>query len=398
MSTYFIKDYYWILEEGMDGVEIFNVTDSKKMVHLNKKEAFIFKKLVMGEKIEKFEKTEELENVISIIRENKMGIFSENYYFNGNYREGSFKKGVFDDNMSIQRVFIEIDSCCDLCNNCGRMLSAPCFSCHKTQNNMNKIDKREYYKLIDKIKEYNCRSVILHGGNILREMLTYELIKYLSQKDIVGNLVLHYNMLNVRDVSKIMEKNKEKIKFIVNFDILQKEAIEKVYNDILSLKEKYGINKDICAISLRVEKKLCIYIPKIKNKINDLGWLIENVSVYSDSKISENELKAIYQIPYHIYSINRAFKNRNLCMAGTLAIDTNMNMSSCPHLGVNFMNVKDMDKENSMSEFWKLTTSKIDNCKNCSKRNRCLDCRAIESKVTNNLYGKRECEYYINNK
>lgn len=50
----------------------------------------------------------------------------------------------------------------------------------------------------------------------------------------------------------------------------------------------------------------------------------------------------------------------------------------------------------TLKQWWLMSNEKVEKCQNCSKRSRCMECRAIEIKMTGDIKGKRQCEYFQN--
>ena len=398
MSNYFIKDFEWLVVSGLDGIELYNVNDGSKIIHLKKTEAALFEQILRGKAIEEFEK-EDLKDILKVIKDNKIGTFSDKFFINNEYKIGKDEIGYFDQQGALVHVYIEIPSKCELCKNCDKIITAPCYSCHKTKDSDISIEK--YCDIIDSIKEYNVRRVILHGANILKEDLTYGIINKLVENNIETHLILHNKMLKSDEKSKILEIVKSVpnnlVKLIVNFDIMSEKVIESLYADIKEVIEYYG--EDNIIVSLKIEKSLCSVIKDIKKNIYDLGGLIANVSVVSDEVITEEELEAIYRIDMYDYEGISIIKKYNRCMAGVVALDTELNVMSCPHMRDNIVQYKDgeLDKENKLKYLWTLTKDKVEQCKDCSMRYRCMECRAVEVNYTKKVNGKRECKYYIDN-
>jgi hypothetical protein len=50
-----------------------------------------------------------------------------------------------------------------------------------------------------------------------------------------------------------------------------------------------------------------------------------------------------------------------------------------------------MFEDESIYDYWDLPLSSIDNCRDCAFQLGCTDCRALEMRITGDLYGKQLC-------
>jgi sulfatase maturation enzyme AslB (radical SAM superfamily) len=87
----------------------------------------------------------------------------------------------------------------------------------------------------------------------------------------------------------------------------------------------------------------------------------------------------------------------NPCIHGKITIYENGNIGTCPLMRNNIIGnirkdrIYDILGDKKHCLYWDFTMENIVPCKECSSRYYCIDCRAIESTQTGNLYGKKYC-------
>lgn len=394
---YFIKDYYWLKEEGIDGVELYNVKNPALIIKLSRKEGDIFNKLLNGTPLESFQTSQEMEKLKKIITKNGIGHFEDKFYIENEYKVGrTGEMNIFEMSGQLYKTYIEIPSKCDKCNYCDKLISAPCLVCHQTKQHA-KIEVEKYKDLIIKIKQYGCIELILHGADILKENLTYSIIQIAEENNLKIKLVTHNKMIDENAIEQL--KGRTNVQLVINFDVLNEEEKDTLLYDIEKITKKLNIEMESTKISLRVSKKMCKNLEQIKKEIEDRGFYIINVSLVSDEIISEEEMHSIYEVKSFIYEVNKIIKKYNACLYGAIAFDTELNILPCPHMRDYILRTKDgtNNLEYSLLQLWTLTKDKIEHCKHCSKKHRCLDCRALEVNYKKQLLGKRECEYLKSN-
>ena len=88
------------------------------------------------------------------------------------------------------------------------------------------------------------------------------------------------------------------------------------------------------------------------------------------------------------------------CLHQTLAVSPDGQLLPCPHLRsetlgsiANSRTVDRVFESKSIDRYWNMDLSQVDSCRDCGFLCGCVDCRAVESQVAGDLYGKRFCPF-----
>jgi radical SAM protein with 4Fe4S-binding SPASM domain len=88
------------------------------------------------------------------------------------------------------------------------------------------------------------------------------------------------------------------------------------------------------------------------------------------------------------------------CLWGKIALAVNGDLLPCPYFKTDILgNMKDyacidriFENNNLIFKYWEqLPLSNIAHCKDCEFRYGCMDCRALETRLTGSLHGKKIC-------
>jgi radical SAM protein with 4Fe4S-binding SPASM domain len=106
-------------------------------------------------------------------------------------------------------------------------------------------------------------------------------------------------------------------------------------------------------------------------------------------------IKTPRRINAHIYY---HMKEHHPCLWGTISMSVTGDILPCPYLRKEILGnvgnsrwLEHIFENQSIYDYWDLSLSNIDRCRDCAFQLGCLDCRALEMHITGDLYGKQLC-------
>lgn len=254
----------------------------------------------------------------------------------------------------INRAFLEIsNSCTRDCWFCGGQRSLGCMGCNVWPQDGEMSTKR-WIELIDQLVDLGCKELFISGGDLTPWERTENVLDYAKTKAKIY-VKIHKDFL----------REMEGITPVIQLDIND----EPPETDGFFILTTEGFIPD----SL-LERSMVDYVSNFPSK----------------RKIPKTNL---YQF----------FHNSKLhpCLGGSITITCNGNVIPCPMLrekvigNVEKEELYDLfgEKKEEIEKYWNLTLDHVEKCKMCEFRYACTDCRALEKKLTGDLYGKKLCNY-----
>lgn len=399
-----LKNYFRLFEEcylvqGTNRGSIYNLLNGY-IYDLSNQEQMLLNLLETNQSIDEIINVHNIERsfiekTLSMIKEQDLG----NYFDKPVYIEKTIKYPQWQEFLFTKappvliKAFINLENKCDkMCSYCNyeNVRTYYCLSCHKDNDTSKGMNRKDIFKILQYLKRLNCYELYFTGGNIfLNYDRTIEILKYarnLGFKSI--NVIYGGNNLDARIIDGIEDLD---ICIIIQIYIDDKNRLYS--HNILNQLEKYK-NK--------LSNKILILLDNISLDEEDFKFIyrkISPVNIYVDQlynkEIGGDYFQNINQLG--LTSIEEfSFKKRyNLCLNGTLYISYDGKISPCP--GLREFIVGDINdfysifSEDGLYKYWNLNKDKIHKCSQCSHKYACNDCRAIEYKLTKDLYGLATC-------
>ena len=398
-KTYFKLNRWNILvtEKETRKAVIYNL-QTGDMIALDDDWREILEKLESGMAISDVENSKTEEIVKELIARN-MGNLYEKPVYEEKYRKGFLlpKMGYQSLPPTIDRCYIELPALCDLgCDICDFLKSLPCLCCtlKKPVEDVGHMIRVEFLKRVLELKPNN---IIFHGGNPLlcldelKELV--DLCRRNSSSTKVWVLV-HWKHLDSCDASYLSGIAGETLFYVVlPLEDLLHEDGERIRSLLSNLKNcSRGVK--LVILAKRRESEM---IKKILTEIKGLSPMGFHISYTLEEKdLEEFDNSSFLRITPELF-----WKNffHHPCLHGSLALTSEGKLLPCPRMENEVLaNIsKDMNGFNEIfrnhviDKYWDLNLGKIEHCKECAYRFGCYECRALELKVTGNLYGKKMC-------
>lgn len=314
---------------------------------------------------------------------------------------------------NISTVWLELRKACNLqCCHCY-------LDCNSSSDkDLNLLKLEEWMHIIDQLKKFNPKRIILIGGEPLLFSNIIELINYASKICSCSQLVLYSNLtlLNDKLIDCILKNN---VKVITSIYSNTSEIHDKITNRPGSFNLTVNNIKKLHSLGVYVQANISIMKYNYKNikDIKDFTYKLTNNKSKIDLIRDVGKSKE-YLIPYSLAEyfnkkktkpsfkgINkkefiRNFKG-NSCWNGKLNITCDGYITPCI-MGSNFMkkdfnlktqNLSSILKEYIIPSFWTLSKNYIDQCSKCEYRYVCKDCRPVCADKDNILAKDISCGY-----
>lgn len=393
MKKYMILNNTYSVENGKYDATIFNF-ETCSFFSINGERNKLFKKWIKGSPIEFDDLSEEGKNFYNFLLDNNIATFSDKFYINEQFNVGK-KLTLYNENVcKLSRIFIELG---EDNTSIKKNITSSCWLC-LSETPVKIYDPELYVKLIEKIAADGGDQIILYGGNVIAAPETEKLMQ--AADDSYIQLCINVNSKTLTD-EEIKRADDNNTIIVVTFDFSEKidfdffkSTFERIENIGAQAKYSFVISNDTVDEYRSFEAKA-----------EELGVDIVNVSMIVGSSITEDELSEICMPKNINFNEYKVYKSINPCMAGTLAIDHNMNIIPCPAMKQHPLGKVVFDDEvelvrdftaHHLSDFWLSQKKLISNCSECSRKHLCMDCRALElavDKNENGNYVKRECIY-----
>lgn len=264
----------------------------------------------------------------------------------------------------LNRAFLEInDSCSKDCSFCGTVhRSLGCMGCN-VWNEGRSLSTERWMDIVDQLADLGCKELFISGGD-----LTQEWDRTLRIIDHVRARMNVYVKIHNDFFHRVRKDIEERATPVIQLDINDKlPETDGVFLFTVSSAEAIPASLP--------EKSMIDYTSK------DFPY---------KRKIPKTNL---YQF-FH----NTKF---HPCLGGSITISVSGNVLPCPMMrdrvigNVEKKELYDLflEKKEEIEKYWNLTLDSVEKCKACEFRYACTDCRALEEKLTGDLYGKKLCNY-----
>ncbi len=396
-----LKDYFRLFEEcylvqGINKGSIYNLLNGH-IYDIDNQEQILLNLLEKNHSISEVINTHNIEKsfiqkTLDIIKKENLGnYFDKPIYIEKTVRYPFWREYLFaKEAPTLTGAFINIKNKCDkACEYCKHetIRKYSCLTCHKDNNISKKMDKKDVFKVLEYLKRMNCHEIYFTGGNIfLDNKRTIEILKYAKQlgfksiKVIYGGDKLDKNIIDILTDLKIS---------IITQIYLNKK--QDLYSrDILDQLEiyKYKLSKEILILldDFYLDEKDFKYLYK---KVLPVNIYLDKL--YNNRELEKNNKLSLTSIPK--FSLNKRY---NLCLYGKIYISYDGKIFPCPGLRDfkvgHISNFHAVFSEEGLYKYWNLNKDMIEKCSQCSHRYACNDCRSMEYKLTNDLYGLATCD------
>lgn len=383
--------------------------NEKKIYSIDKGSKELLSELNKGKKIStilaalKEEDKEGFSQYLQLLVDKNLGSFSDLWI-----KPEKLNKSLMS---KIDTVWLELRKGCNL-NCCHCYLD----SNPKRDKGLKLLSLREWLSIIEELKKYKPKRIILIGG----EPLLFEDIEKLIssiRNSLLSTEIILYSNLTLLTESTIKCLSENKVKVITSIYSSSAEVHDKITRSrgsfdktiaaIKKLKKSNVFPKANTVVMKYNEKE----VKSIKEYIYSLTGKNAKFDIIRDVGIAKKELiptqgkgeQEKKKLGFKGISKEEYIRNisGNSCWQGKLNISCDGYVSPCimgEGLIDKSFNVRNNTLEEILEEylkprFWSLTRDKLDTCRECEYRYVCKDCRPKEMK-DNNLYGKdKNCTY-----
>lgn len=310
-------------------------------------------------------------------------------------KSDSFFPDGKDDRVKLEKVWLELRKSCNMsCIHCYNS-SNP-----KAENKCQLMTKNKWFEIIEQLKEYNPKTVILIGGEPLMYDGVDEIIKYI-RKNIKNTVIVLYSNLTLltKEFICILKENDVKV-------------VTSIYGSTASIHDKIttvngSFNKTVKGIKLLKDNNISIKANVVLMSINEND--IENTKVLikeltgKDTKVDivrnvkpgleylQPQIAIKERVIRNVKSISNMTSDRylknmrgNFCWQGKINICYDGTVTPCIMFQGNkdVLSLKDETIEKVLSDniikkYWSMGKDKIAVCKDCEYRYFCPDCRPM---------------------
>jgi sulfatase maturation enzyme AslB (radical SAM superfamily) len=399
-ETYFLLNREVMLQKGKNNYAIYNLFTGD-MVSLNHDIGIILELTEKGRSLEEVSRQleKELESIFIILKsldDAQVGnfypskIYIEKYKLGSPYDAHSFTKPAF------HICFIELPSECSLdCPFCGYPTLFPCSTCTKVRGNAD-ISKVKLF--LHRVIQADCKNLIFHGGDplcCLDQLITA--VEYCRKLGFEGGISVITNGSQInRNTTELFSQYK--IQPIIPVFLTSCISQESYLTGFSNLSRQYGVPFTITTVYLEEEE---IDVLRLKEKIVEMKPDRNQIAVIYNKirDTGENTYTQLLKTPRRV-DANTYYhmKYHHPCLYSVISMSVTGDIFPCPYMKKEVLgNIQDsywlerMFENESIYDYWDLPLSSIDNCRNCAFQLGCLDCRAIEMWITDDLYGKQLC-------
>jgi len=276
-------------------------------------------------------------------------------------------------------AYIEITHQCDLdCRHCndGALQRCECLTCKRGNRDVCIVKDDFLCAIVKTLCEMECARIILRGGN-----------PFCAQEQIKKAVDAARNYdTSIAIISNFVDIDEPRMELIIKNNI---EMIVPVFEPTAS---EYDARVSRPGAYLKVMENMRRF------KANGGSLLRKHSEPYTNQTGAPEYLpnrEKMQIFPMQFKQVN------STCLYGSLAIRSNGLVVPCP--GLDSFVVGDLASENlsaiigekRLDKFWHATKEKVTQCNSCEFRYCCEDCRALESKLTSELYGMGSCSYNL---
>lgn len=336
---------------------------------------------------------------ISQLKAECLGDYDSSFIPKETYREGVIESGSLEQTV-LSNIYYELPSGCGYgCTHCEQLKVNSCLCC-KLTGVQQQADWGKITQAIIDTFQFVDSNVFLHGGNPLSEWdETKNLVALCStikRETQLVYLIAPYGDNDPLFKEKLSFLLKEGIVPIINIRVEEK-SIEVVLDKIIFLDQMTKLDQAQLIVNLLVD------YDQLENNLLEAFSGIEGITLTKSILLNDEESKFDNRKHYHQNSVNfKNYKNADLfhpCLKGTVAITSQMEILPCPSMKNEILasyskqNFKNIFQDYLLLDsYWKLPLKKLESCSKCEYNRFCLDCRAVETKETDELT-KYHCSY-----
>lgn len=387
--------------------------NSNRIFSINSEAKYYLDKLLKGNTIEDvlFEMNEDYKNkfiqYINLLIENNLGYYSKEKIFSGQYIK---EKQI---NKKLSTVWFELRKACNLkCCHCYMDSGS------NSDSTLNVLGIDEWKAVINQLKEFKPKNIILIGGEPLLFKDIIKLIEYIRSECTDSRIILYSNLtLLTEKLEECILNNEVKVSTsIYSHDAEihdkitgKKGSFDKTTSNLIRLR---NLNVDVKANSVIMKynhqqmSDIKDYIFKITGKygnmdvIRDIGSTKEGLL---PTEFSKKCSRVKNKADFKLINEGQFFRNYsgNSCWQGKINITSDGNISPCI-MGSSLLNKSYNVRTHTLEkiinnyitpEFWALSKDYVEVCKDCEYRYVCSDCRPMCIQDGNKYLKDRLCGY-----
>jgi len=403
---FFRLNHLSFLETGKDNNIIYNLQNQRVYI-LDKDCSRFIEHCEANKAIEEIEDyssmKESIDKFLKHLEEKELGSFYPNklHIEKFLYNVPLYLRGFNTPKPIYDKVFLDIGAKCNLdctfCNTDENITWLGCRSCINSKRNEDDYFEPDIQNLLEELRDYEVRQLIIRGGNPLLEYNKLENILKLAReitpqmKIIIvssGTGLEHEKVLDLLRINSntlanivLFGNSAEDYQMLFgNSRILhqQTELIDK----IKAKGFKYNITMLLNDNTLSERSDI---IKFVKDKWDMLPIMAE---VFDKKNGNQKPLSSIEDNTKMISSFKhfQEFHLRhqyNTCLIGSMEIAYNGEIHPCPMIKDTIGNLRDKPmgailSNEKLYNYWEKTKSKVEFCKDCSMRHICADCSAFE--------------------
>ena len=298
-----------------------------------------------------------------------------------------FKPGI-----TINKVTLSLGGDCKkncfFCND-EYYRASNCFGCYRNAVSL-KIDEEYLFKFIDRVNIIGYNIINMVGGDLFyNKNLLKRILENIGNNQHVINIFWGVNDIN-EEIFILLKK------YNVNLfvQIIDSELYSDKLNNLFQYIKRFKIKSS--AIIVSENRAIADQYDEIKAYYVDypISWHLNFIFKKKDSE----KFKDVFMETMPIQTSIREYlqkKMYNSCLYGSIVLNEDGSITTCPRmpqfkLGTVF-DISDAFKFENYEKYWRLTKEKISKCNDCKFRYVCNDCRFIQYKLTDDIYGNIEC-------
>ncbi|GGF65806.1 hypothetical protein GCM10010912_08570 [Paenibacillus albidus] len=301
-------------------------------------------------------------------------------------------------NLQLTTCYIELPSSCEMnCKTCHSLKLFSCLTCSCSTVTSTELDMEFYKELLSDVLKMSVQTLIFHGG----DPLTYgnsmlELLKYTRENanDNVS-IILKTNgrLMDIKTMNHF-------IKFKINPLFVLRYTKENEHPNSM-------LEKSSEIFRMFLDNNLEYSCNVVLDSPTQLESIIQELNGYNFSNIStsivldeQNNLQSYASVQFSDKLSYNFMLNKDLhpCLMGVISITADKKVIPCPSMIKHPL--LDLEKSHilelfeypeTLNEFWRFSLEKVEKCKLCKMKFSCVDCRAVEELLSNDLYKKEIC-------
>jgi radical SAM protein with 4Fe4S-binding SPASM domain len=347
--------------------------------------------------------TRSVERVLSDVADRGLGSFFERRVFVEKYKDGRWTTERFViPPLVISACYIELPSSCNLeCGFCTLPKISPCAMC--SDGVPGPVEIPPLRTFLRRLFHMKCEALVFHGGDPLFSLHEFlSMAEFCRAEGFRGAIYVTTN--GVRLDSKMIDTLAHYgIHPVIPVGAEGSNLIDK--GDLVRLSgllRKKGVDFSLTVV---INSGNTCDGQSMKDFAEGLGAkrVRQTTVLESDALASEDITrilrKRMMRVPPSVFYHNA---EHHPCLHQTLAVSVDGNVLPCPFLEDevlgNIRNPRVIDEvfeSKAINQYWRMSLSQIQLCRDCGFRYGCSDCRAVEKQLTGDLHGKVLCPYPV---